>query len=148
ASARRANEPDDASPVLGLAGDLAARHERQLGHLRVAPAANQRVREVDGGRTDVDDGLARACLGLRDVAHGELLGPARLLDADRLPGLTSPDASGFRPPEPGSRRRLTTLAAGCVALGAWPYHAYCPARLALASFASAAPRKRVTANGP
>ena len=39
----------------------------------------------------------------------------------------------------GLRRRLTPLAAGCVALGARPYSMYCPSRLALASLASGAP---------
>jgi hypothetical protein len=43
------------------------------------------------------------------------------------------------PGEAGLRDALAPLAAGCFALGAWPYHTYCPARLALASFASDAP---------
>jgi len=43
------------------------------------------------------------------------------------------------PGRAGLRRRLTPLAAGCFALGACPYVMYCPARLALASFASDAP---------
>ncbi len=39
----------------------------------------------------------------------------------------------------GLRDRLTTLAARSCGLAACPYYLYCPARLALASLASAAP---------
>ena len=43
------------------------------------------------------------------------------------------------PGEAELRRRLAPLAAGCFARGGCPYWMYCPARLALASFASDAP---------
>lgn len=49
---------------------------------------------------------------------------------------------GFHRAKPGFAARLTKLAAGCVALGARPYHVYCPSRLGLASFATFAPGKR------
>src|SRR5690242_17627394 len=41
------------------------------------------------------------------------------------------------PGKAGLRHCLMTLASGCFALAAWPYQLYCPARLALASLATA-----------
>ena len=48
----------DARPVLELAGDLRAEHDRQLRHLRIAAAADEDVDEVDPRGADAHDDLA------------------------------------------------------------------------------------------
>ena len=72
------NEAHDASAV-ELTGDLRSEHGRELRRLRVHAEPDQDVGEVDPRRPDVDDHLAVACLGLRNVLDGELIRPADAL---------------------------------------------------------------------
>ena len=78
AAALAANEAHDALAV-ELARDLGSQHRRELRHLRVHPAADQDVREVDAGCTHLDDGLALSGLGLGHLLDDELLGLADTL---------------------------------------------------------------------
>jgi len=81
-----------------------------------------------GGRHDLS--------GARYVLDRDELDPFDMTD-DGTPHV--PGRLRLPPRGAGLRRRLTPLAAGCVALGACPYLTYCPSRLALASLASGAP---------
>ena len=78
-----ANEAHDALAV-ELACDLGAEHRRELRHLRVHPAADEDVREVDPRRAHLDDGLTVGGLGLGHLLDDELLGLADRLAGRRL----------------------------------------------------------------
>ena len=73
------DEADDAPAVVRLAGDLAARHERERRRLRVAPFADQDIGVVDPGRAHLDDHLPVSGLGLGDVTELE---PPPLVEDD------------------------------------------------------------------
>src|SRR5262245_33038969 len=67
-SARGAWQRNDAAAI-EISRHLVPEDVRQLRHLRVEPAPDQDVGEVDAGRADVDDGLA---VGLRHVLEREV----------------------------------------------------------------------------
>ena len=87
-SHRAARGRAEHTTAVQLAGDLGAEHVRQLRHLRVEPAPDQHVGEVDPGGADVDDRRRRSgsatsssderCRRPRGGRRPSPSGPARL----------------------------------------------------------------------